>query len=158
MNTTRQSRTWPFDLVKGIVLLILLGLMLYFRPDMTAQIQRQLGMPFGTVTVLDAPQVTVGSPTTLSGYTRSGATVEVFAGEASLGTATAGADGSWSLPVTLPVGAYQLHAQAHDAAGAAVGSPAVLEWSSEQQAAASAGAAPATAGTASSSSSIPAGR
>ena len=135
MNTTRQSKTWPYDLVKGIVLFILLGLMLYSRPDMSAQIQRQLGLPFGTVTVLDAPQVTGDSPTTLSGHTQSGAIVEVFAGEASLGTATAGADGSWSLPVTLPAGSYQLRAQARDAAGTAVGSPAVLEWSSEQQAA-----------------------
>ena len=136
MNTTRQSKTWHYDLVKGIILLILLGLMLYFRPDMSAQIQRQLGLPFGTVTVLDAPPVTGGNPTTLSGHSQAGAIVEVFAGEASLGTATAGADGSWSLPVTLPAGTYQLRAQARDAAGAAVGSPAVLDWSSEQQAAA----------------------
>ncbi len=147
MNTTRQSKTWPYDLVKGIVLLILLGLMLYSRPDMSAQIQRQLGLPFGTVTVLDAPQVTGSSAITLSGHTQSGAFVEVFAGEASLGTAAAGPDGSWSLPVTLPSGTYQLRAQARDAAGAALGSAAVQEWSSEQQAAGAAAGSQAAGGT-----------
>ena len=70
MNTTRESKTWPYDLAKGIVLLLLLGLMLYSRPDMSAQIQRQLGLPFGTVTVLDAPQLSGGGATTLSGRTQ----------------------------------------------------------------------------------------
>ena len=137
MTTTRQSRTWPYDLLKAIIALILLGLMLYLRPDVGAMIQRQLGLPFGTVTILDTPQLASNSPTTtLSGRTQSGVTVDVFAGDAKLGTTTASADGAWSLPVTLPAGAYQLRAQARDAAGADLGAPAVVEWNSQQQAAA----------------------
>ena len=136
MTTTRQSRTWPYDLLKAIIALILLGLMLYLRPDVGAMIQSRLGLPFGTVTMLDTPQVAGANPTTLSGRAQSGATVDVFAGDAKLGTTTAGADGAWSLPVTLPAGTYQLRAQARDAAGADLGAPAVVEWNSEQQAAA----------------------
>jgi large repetitive protein len=140
MTTNRQSRTWPYDLAKAIVALALLGLMLYLRPDMGATIQRQLGLPVGTVTVLDAPSATGNGTTTLSGRTQSGATVDVFAGDARLGTTTAGADGTWSLPVALPPGNYQLRAQASDAAGAELGSPAVLEWTGQQQPVAPSGA------------------
>lgn len=57
----------------------------------------------------------------ISGTAASGSTVEVFetlSGRGSLGTATAAGDqGSWSLLVALPAGAFAIHAIASDGAG-----------------------------------------
>ena len=60
MTTTRQARTWPYDLFKAIIALLLLAAMLYFRPDMQALIGRQLGLPFGSLTMLNPPEVAAG--------------------------------------------------------------------------------------------------
>jgi hypothetical protein len=82
MTTSRPSRTWPFDLFKALVALLLLAAMLYLRPDLSTALQQQLGLPVGSVTVLEAPATTAGSAAvTLSGRTQAGATVELFAGE-----------------------------------------------------------------------------
>jgi alpha-tubulin suppressor-like RCC1 family protein len=64
-----------------------------------------------------APAITAITPTTVSGTAEPGASVEVFLSGTSLGTTTAGADGSWSLTISsLTDGDYSLTAQATDAA------------------------------------------
>ncbi|MBP9054418.1 MAG: hypothetical protein KBF94_17505, partial [Ilumatobacteraceae bacterium] len=69
-------------------------------------------------TAPDSPVITSLSSTAIGGTAEPGATVEVFREGTSLGTTTAGADGSWSLTITpLADGDYSLTAQATDALG-----------------------------------------
>jgi hypothetical protein len=62
----------------------------------------------------------------VSGTAEAGSTVEVYNGAALLGTATADADGRWSLSVTLADGTYSLTATATDTAGNATGTTAAI--------------------------------
>ena len=76
---------------------------------------------------LDLPsQPLAAGNTTLSGTGTPGATIEIVVDGAPAGTATVGADGKWSLPVTLSEGDHDIIARALDATGqiAAAGSPA----------------------------------
>ncbi|WP_377701844.1 DUF4214 domain-containing protein [Pseudoduganella sp. UC29_71] len=66
----------------------------------------------------DGSAAASGNRPTFSGTAEVGATVEIFNGGASLGTATAGSTGKWSLqPVALANGDYSVTARATDAAG-----------------------------------------
>jgi len=67
--------------------------------------------------------------TTLTGTAEAGATVEVFDGTTSIGTATANLDGLWSLLLDTPLtnGAHSLTAAATDPAGNASASSVALE-------------------------------
>ncbi len=73
-----------------------------------------------------APAVAITSPggtvgvaaQTITGTAEAGATVQLYEGLVAVGAATiAGADGTWSVGVTLTAGAHTLAAQAIDAAG-----------------------------------------
>lgn len=86
---------------------------------------------------LDLPaQPPAAGNVVLSGTGTPGAKVEIVVDGASAGTATVGADGKWSLPVTLSPGDHEIIARALDAAGqiAAVAPPARVSVSAAAQA------------------------
>ncbi|MCB2077841.1 MAG: choice-of-anchor I family protein [Novosphingobium sp.] len=64
---------------------------------------------------------------TISGSAEADSTVELFDGEASLGTATAGSNGAFTLDVSLSEGSHSLTARATDAAGNESASSSTLE-------------------------------
>ncbi|MCB2072514.1 MAG: choice-of-anchor I family protein [Novosphingobium sp.] len=64
---------------------------------------------------------------TIRGSAEADATVELFDGETSLGTATAGSDGAFSLDVSLSSGVHSITATATDAAGNTGDASAALE-------------------------------
>lgn len=68
------------------------------------------------------------APTTISGTGTPGSTVEIVVDGQAAGKATVGADGSWSIPVTLAEGAHEISARALAPGGevAAESSPAAL--------------------------------
>jgi len=71
---------------------------------------------------------------TISGLAEPGSSVELFSGTTSLGTGTAGADGRFTIDVTLPEGASNVTARATDAAGNAGPASAALTITVDQTA------------------------
>lgn len=88
--------------------------------------------------ILSTREAVQAGPYTVQGSGTPGSLVEVLVNGASVGTATVGADGRWSLPTTLEAGSIELGARAVDPAGAVIaeGEPITLGV----QAAAAAGA------------------
>ena len=89
------------------------------------------------------------APTTMSGTGTPGSTIEIVVDGQAAGTATVGADGTWSLPVTLAEGAHEISARALAPGGAvaAQSGPAALTVGAPAAAAAPT-AAPAPTGAA----------
>ncbi|GAB4445432.1 MAG: hypothetical protein OHK0015_47690 [Chloroflexi bacterium OHK40] len=73
----------------------------------------------GPAVTIDAPgDDLISGPVVLSGTTDPGAIVEVLVNGVSVGTTTAGADGTWSLETTLEAGEAEIVARVVDAGGA----------------------------------------
>ena len=74
----------------------------------------------GVVPTLDMPTVNADGKLALTGTAAPNATVKVEADGVALGSATAGADGNWSLEAELPTGDHNFVVRAVDAAGKAL--------------------------------------
>ena len=78
------------------------------------------------VPVINAPTIGEGGSVSISGTGQPGASVELWAGAVKLGTATIGADGTWSWDGILDPGDHQLSARTVDTSGKTLNeSPAV---------------------------------
>jgi hypothetical protein len=99
----------------------------------------------GEVPTLQTPGGAIAAgPITLAGQATPNSTVEVLVDGASVGTATVGADGTWSLPTTLAEGAREVVVRAVDAGGQVLASaePTTLEVGAGVAAGAAEGEAP----------------
>ncbi len=98
--------------------------------------------PAAAAPTIDQPAGAVAAGAlALSGTGSPGTQITIFVDGQPAGTATVGADGSWSLPVTLPEGQHVLTARALDTAGKELAASQPLQLS--VAAAAASGAAPA---------------
>jgi hypothetical protein len=89
----------------------------------SAPVSITLAAPAAAITAptLNTPSGTlVPGAITLSGTGTPNAQIEILLDGQSVGKASVGADGAWSLPVTLPVGEHTINVRALDSAGATV--------------------------------------
>ena len=130
----RTSGWIGYDWFKLIVAIILALLLLVFgmsgagtagTPSVTPvpTIAAQLAAP-----VLKLPAALAAGAVTLAGTGTPGSQVDVLVDGVSVGKATVGADGAWSLPAQLTAGDHKIEANALDAAGnvAASANPATV--------------------------------
>ena len=83
--------------------------------------------PTAAAPSLNPPSVSAAGETTLSGTGTPGSEVEVLIDGVSVGKATVGADGTWSLPVNLTAGDHEIVVNGLDGAGKVIASAAPVK-------------------------------